>query len=839
MTRILAALAVIVVVPHASAESVADYAPPGWLARSLPESSPVVEVPSYFDAVEEAAQLVHQGQYRRARMRLHDADVPAEDRAAADRVVAEAAARMGDVGEALERIAGDDSIEAALLRARIHLLDRQPREAVAVLRPVVAAEPENVVARTTLGQALEAAGEHAEALAVYSWYADDDLGGFTRWQSADVEAAPELTAIATGLDRWATMTTAYAQQPSLHDDVLALHVRSYDVADRAWWPGRVATAAFLLQRGNREEAAAELEAAAAMNPRGHDLLTLVGNLHVSGFNFAEAEAVVREFRTVDPDSFDAGLLQARNLLKMRQAADALPIIDGLLKRRPDDLETLGLRAGALAVLLRHDESTATIARVEELDPDNFTAYHELGVQLDNLRQYDRGEAAWRKTIERAPWFTAARNGLGLLLTQSGKEDAARVELAAAFDLDPFNVGTKNYLNLLDEMLEFEQFETEHFIIEYHPDYDAALVPFVAEYLESVHPEQVERFGFEPAVKTRIQFFPRHDQFSVRIAGDPFVGTVGACTGPVIAMVSPADPTLGNYPWAEVLRHEYAHTITLGATENRIPHWMTEGLAVTEEPGPIMWRRVPLLAGAVLGEELFPIDRLTWGFIRPQKPTDRSLAYAQSGWVSQYITERWGDEATRALLDAALAGKTEAAAFEETLGMSLPEFFDAFEPWARQQVAPWGYDAATTEEYNRLLPEAEALVKGRQWEEAVELWEALRRLRPDDPLPLRRLAGLYLRPEIGRRAEGIDALRQIHDREEEDSRYAKLAANLLWQDGQKDEAIRLMRGAILVDVYDEAAHAALAEWLDGEEAQRHARALEQIKAMRELRASTRL
>ena len=40
--------------------------------------------------------------------------------------------------------------------------------------------------------------------------------------------------------------------------------------------------------------------------------------------------------------------------------------------------------------------------------------------------------------------------------------------------------------------------------------------------------------------------------------------------------------MGTFNWAQVLRHEYTHTVTLGATDNRIAHWMTEGLAVLEE-----------------------------------------------------------------------------------------------------------------------------------------------------------------------------------------------------------------------------------------------------------------
>ncbi len=58
---------------------------------------------------------------------------------------------------------------------------------------------------------------------------------------------------------------------------------------------------------------------------------------------------------------------------------------------------------------------------------------------------------YKVAIERAPWWTAARNGLGLLYTQSGDEDLAHTVLNEARELDPFNLATTNYLKLLDTM----------------------------------------------------------------------------------------------------------------------------------------------------------------------------------------------------------------------------------------------------------------------------------------------------------------------------------------------------------------------------------------------------
>ena len=52
----------------------------------------------------------------------------------------------------------------------------------------------------------------------------------------------------------------------------------------------------------------------------------------------------------------------------------------------------------------------------------------------------------------------------------------------------------------------------------------------------------------------------------------------------------------------------------------------------------------MLAMALRKEELFALDNINWAFIRPAKPTDRPLAYAQAHWMLEYISETHGANA---------------------------------------------------------------------------------------------------------------------------------------------------------------------------------------------------
>jgi tetratricopeptide (TPR) repeat protein len=291
-----------------------------------------------------------------------------------------------------------------------------------------------------------------------------------------------------------------------------------------------------------------------------------------------------------------------------------------------------------------------------------------------------------------------------------------------------------------------------------------------------------------------------------------IGTVGASTGRVIAMVAPrkGEMTMGPFNWAQVLRHEFTHTVTLSATDNRIPHWMTEGLAVLEEDVPMRWEWVPMLYRAVTKDEMFTMENLTWGFVRPKRPSDRSLAYAQSFWICKYIDEKYGRDAILAMLREFRAGAAQEDVFPKILGQSLSEFTNEFNAWAKSQVATWGYDEETSQKYSELREHGETLVKSRDYEQAVEVWEEISRLRPVDALPRQRLAGLYLSKQVNDPEKAVEQLRILHHVELHDNRYAKRISRVYRDLNKLDEAQRYALGAVYIDPYDLDAHKLLEE-----------------------------
>ena len=89
---------------------------------------------------------------------------------------------------------------------------------------------------------------------------------------------------------------------------------------------------------------------------------------------------------------------------------------------------------------------------------------------------------------------------------------------------------------------------------------------------------------------------------------------------MFAMVSPNGKGIRKpFNWARVLRHEMVHIFNLEQTNFQVPHWLTEGLAVSNEgfPRPQPWNE--LLLERVPKDDLLDLDNIDLGFIRPRTP----------------------------------------------------------------------------------------------------------------------------------------------------------------------------------------------------------------------------
>ena len=593
-------------------------------------------------------------------------------------------------------IAGDASVTPdpslpAPLRARLALLRGEPDVALAALTDLPG--PEAAMLRA---QSLESLGRVEEAAAAAREGLRDLIDRKAR-------SPDEMTAAAGAIQILLRLTPHDASAWQAAMDALG----AAREADRLYWPSRLAEAGILVEKHNAQEGMVAAKEASALCQRSADAALAIGRLALMRFDFdlAEAAAANIDAAVASVQGVDAprpgtsplsSLLRAESALVRGDPDSALESLAPLRAAFPNYRAAIALEASAHALKWDDERMRALLALHDTLSPGSARAHFAVGEQLAMARQYEAAADMLEEAAAREPAWSAPRNELGLLEMQSGRDERARAALREAARMDPFEKRVAFSLYLMDEMAGWEVLETPHFRVRYRAGIDDVLARDMVESLESVHAEVTGRFGHEPAQRTTIELLPDHQFFGVRITGMPWIHTVAASTGPVIALEPPREGAkgkhLGRFDWLDTVRHEYVHTVTLDRTANRIPHWLTEAAAVDMEHKRRDWRTHELLARTLEQDELFDLDEIKWAFVRPKRKTDRSLAYAQGHWMVEFMRERHGPDALPRLLLRYERGESEAQAMQAVLGMTREQFMSDFLEWAKSQVGSWGMSA---------------------------------------------------------------------------------------------------------------------------------------------------
>lgn len=774
------------------------------------------------------ADLSTADQRARAALALWTLDAAAlGDESAAPAWRAEAMVRAGQGQRALELLAAAGDRVAAAESARAELVRALALEQLG--RPVEAAER---------ARAVQAAGAAPGA------------------SRSDRLARVEATALL------ARVEGAPARDWQRMMDELA-NLREQDRLDPA---PRLLEGRLLVDKDRFEEGVKALREALSLDVRSSEAWYLLGRVAVMVFDFDGARRAVEQLRLLNPTHPLAALLEAEVALQSRAPDDALTALEPLRTAHPALREAIALQAAAQAALFRPELAAERLAEMDALGPGSALGYYQAGRFLASQRQYDEAAAALAEAARRAPAWSAPIAELGLLEMQSGRDDRALAALRRAVELDPFDERARFSLTLMERLAGWPRIESRHFIIRHAPGQDAVVAAMMPDALDAMHAEVCAWLGHEPTQKTVIEVHPDHKSFGVRITGMPLIHTIAASTGPVIALEVPREGApekhLGRFDWLDVLRHEYVHTVTLDATRNRIPHWFTEALAVRLETKPRTFETAQLLASAYADDTLLGMDEINWAFVRPRKPTDRQLAYAQGCWMVEFIERTFGRDALLQLMRSYRDGESERDAMQRVLGVPREEFMKRFRAFAAAELAAWGMRAepslaSLVDGLRAAQPEGQGPV--RVSDETLETWLAshpnhpdllemwLRRalkdgqapsglalerlrayaaLRPMDTWPTRVLAQVAM--DEGDAAKAAEALRVIGAVEDTNPMYALELARLERTLGNKREALTQASRAARIDPYDartrELAAAIAVEAGDLDTAAQHVRAL---------------
>ncbi|TVQ30450.1 MAG: hypothetical protein EA376_12985 [Phycisphaeraceae bacterium] len=579
------------------------------------------------------------------------------------------------------------------------------------------------VAPEDRAEALLRRGELTDALDALSGVASirairiraEALDGLGRFEEADAALEPAIQRLlrdriddaeqlVEGVRCLAHRARLRGEPASHYRQMMGLLGRARDDLDRLHWPAMLAEARLLYDKDNRQEALQAVAGALALNPAIAEAWAIRGRIAVDGFNFRGAEVVAEHLRELEArlpgraeHSPIADIILTSAWLRQNDPGLAEDQLEPTLDRYPHLREALAVRCAIEAVGYDFDAVERMLESFDELSPGSPLALFTVGKALAENRQYLEAADFLERASARQPNWPAPMIELGLLELQSGRDLRAARALRRVAELDPFNRRAANSLILIEELLTYDTVENDHFIVRFRPGPDRILAEEMLKPLEEIHRVVSDAFDHEPDRRTVLELMPDHEWFAVRIVGMPGIHTIAAATGPVIAMETPriGPGHSGVYDWIRVVRHEYAHTVTLSKTRNRIPHWFTEAAAVHLELAPRDYDTIRLLVGALENDALFDMRQINIAFVRPEKPTDRAQAYAQGHWMYEHIIERYGERAPLEMMDLYADGLREEAVIRSVLGVSREEFYEGFKPWAREQARSWGLLASPT------------------------------------------------------------------------------------------------------------------------------------------------
>ncbi|TWT39582.1 tetratricopeptide repeat protein [Blastopirellula retiformator] len=694
--------------------------------------------------------------------------------------------------------------------ARIQFEHGQWDEAQASCKKAIALEDRQPLARWIIAQLHRERGELEEAGAAYEWFVDD-------FNAHEVSDDPDqLYYAGLGAAEFARWTKNSQQFSYLVNTLFPT------ILERSpnYWPARTAISELFAEKFNMGSARSEWTKALELNPTSAELFTLKSQLDLTSYNVDLAIAAADQALAIRSDYVPAMEAKAKAYLADFRPLQAIEVLQKARQISNKRQATAGLLAAAYLAAdgpaLETDEGRST--RYGELietqsiaNPHCGEFFAALGEGCDLLRKYPYAASFFRAATERMPQLVRPHAELGMVLMRMGEEPEARAVLEEAFEADPFHVRVKNTLEVLDVLATYETLETDHFVIRYDPK-DKLLAEYAALHLEeNVYAPICEALGYEPAEKTLIEFFNKakntsgHGWFSARMVGLPYIGTVGACAGKMLALASPtAMPQ--KYNWGNVLRHEFVHVVNLQQTDFNIPHWYTEAIAVTYETEvqPPDWKR--LLAKRIAANDLFDLDTINYGFIRPRDGDDWTMAYCQAYHYAVYLKQRFGEDALLKMLDGYANSLTTDQILEQTFETKQADFERGYRDYLVTVVRDIEIDATAEKSFAQLIRDARdqpkdadvqaeaayAYLQRKSNTSARKYAEHALEIDPEHPLGLYVKARLFL--SIGEAQETLELLeRATGDRY--DRRPVALLAGLRLKQKDYPAAIELYeRGA---------------------------------------------
>jgi tetratricopeptide (TPR) repeat protein len=391
---------------------------------------------------------------------------------------------------------------------------------------------------------------------------------------------------------------------------------------------------------------------------------------------------------VNPRQVSTLLLLADHLIDAEQYDEAEKQLALALAVNPHHPEALAYRA--VLAELRNDTNAAGRFRDDALKfyQRNPQVDYLIGFKLAQKYRFAEGAAAQRRALEFEPNYLPARRQLAEDLLRLGQDDEGWALAESVHTDDAYDVTAYNLSVLHDQMDKFATLTNAHFIVHMSAHEAGLYGDQVLDLLSRARETLCRKYGVELTQPTAVEIFPQQKDFAVRTFGMPGnPGYLGVCFGSVITANSPASQAPDPANWQDVLWHEFTHVITLTATKNRMPRWLSEGISVYEEgqANPAWGEKMDLAyRDMILHGELTPLGELSGAFLSPSNSVHLQFAYFESSLVVEFIVKQFGFDALKKILSDLGNGEEVYHSIAKRT-VALPELEKQFAAFARDQA----------------------------------------------------------------------------------------------------------------------------------------------------------
>jgi tetratricopeptide (TPR) repeat protein len=449
---------------------------------------------------------------------------------------------------------------------------------------------------------------------------------------------------------------------------------------------------------------------------------------------------------VNPHHIPTLLLLTDHLIDAEEYDEAQKQLDLVLQVNPHQPEALAYRA--VLAGLRNDaaheqESRDAALKFYQINPE---VDYLIGKKLAQHYRFVEGAAAQRRALDFEPDFLPAQRELAEDLLRLGQSDDGWQRAESVYQKDAYDVTAYNLSMLHDRMEKFQTLTNANFIVHMSPLEAQLYGDRVLDLLGRARETLTRKYGVELTQPTTVEIFPEQKDFAVRTFGMPGnPGYLGVCFGSVITANSPASQAPNPANWEDVLWHEFCHVVTLTATQNRMPRWLSEGISVYEErqANPLWGEHMNLAYhDMVLDGGVTPLGQLSGAFLAPTNSEQLQFAYYESSLVVEFIVDKFGLDALKKILGGLHDGEEiNRAIASRTLPMpELEKQFDAFVHDRAANLAPGVdldkppakateidrhiWDTAHPNNYYARMQKAAELMRAKDWTNARPILESI-------------------------------------------------------------------------------------------------------------------